>query len=87
VFTLGWAYDKSAMLFLTSRVEKDKVGILYSIIAVIMTIGGIIGGPIFGWSFSLGLKFSGSYLGLPFFIAASIYGLSALGILFFVFNS
>lgn len=68
MFTLGWAYDKSAMLFLTSRVEKDNIGLLYSTIAVIMTIGGIVGGPIYGGLFSLGLKLSGPWLGLPFFV-------------------
>jgi hypothetical protein len=88
VFTLGRAYDKSVMLFLTSRAEKDNIGLLYSTIAVIMTIGGTVGGPIYGGLFSLGLKLSGSWLGLPpFFVAASIYGLSSLGIWLFCFGS
>ena len=75
------------MLFLTSRVDKDKIGVFYSIIAVIMTIGGIVGGPIFGGSFAVGLKLSGSWMGLPFYIAASIYGLSSVGIWLFVTDS
>ncbi len=80
VFTLGWAYDKSTMLFLTSRVENNNIGLLYSIIAVIMTVGGIMGGPMYGSLFSLGWRLSGSWLGLPFFVAAGVYGFSGLGL-------
>ncbi|KAH6716089.1 hypothetical protein BKA61DRAFT_602481 [Leptodontidium sp. MPI-SDFR-AT-0119] len=52
-----------------------------------MTIGGIVGGPIFGGSFAVGLKLSSSWMGLPFYIAASIYGLSSVGIWLFVTDS
>lgn len=46
VFTLGYGYTQSAQLFLASRVEKDQLGLLYTVTATISAIGGIFGAPV-----------------------------------------
>ncbi|UKZ69757.1 uncharacterized protein TrAtP1_010761 [Trichoderma atroviride] len=80
VFTLGYGYTQSAQLFLASRVEKDQLGLLYTVTATISAIGGILGAPLIAQTLNLGLKLSGIWLGLPFFVAAGVYALSSIGV-------
>lgn len=80
VFTLGYGYTQSAQLFLASRVEKDQLGLLYTVTATISAIGGIFGAPLIAQTLNLGLKLSGIWLGLPFFVGAGIYALSSIGV-------
>lgn len=80
VFTLGYGYTQSAQLFLASRVEKDQLGLLYTVTATISAIGGIFGAPLIAQTLNLGLKLSGIWLGLPFFVGTGVYALSSIGV-------
>lgn len=66
--------------FVTSLVPKEEVALLYMLISVFACIGEMVGTPLLTLSLSLGIKHGGWLIGLPFFIAAGLYALSALSI-------
>ena len=82
VYTLGWGFDQSVQLWLTSRVERAQIAVLYSTISLVSSVGGLTEEPLLAFTFSAGLDMVGAGSGLPFLVAAGIFAVSSLGIWF-----
>jgi hypothetical protein len=65
---------------MTSLVSREDTALLFTMIGVFDSIGGLIGAPLLALSFSAGINKGGLLMGLPFYCAAVIYGLSGVSI-------
>lgn len=79
-WTLGTGYAALARSLITSLVDKQHVGRLYAAIAVVETLGSLTAAPILASMYSLGLKWKGAWIRLPFYCLVVVCILSALGI-------
>jgi len=75
---LGSGIGASLLSFMTSIIHKDEVGFLYTLLTFIGTIGGLAGTPSLQLALSKGIEIGGGWIGLPFYIATSMYVLGAL---------
>lgn len=85
ITTLGGGYQSLCRSLITSMVDKEHVARLYSLIAVIETATLLAAGPIVGVLFSLGMKWKGPYLGLPYLLIAVIWFCGGLAVWTFGF--
>lgn len=81
VFTLGTGLNPALRSLITSLVEKENVGKLYTAIALSDTVGALIGGPGLAAAYRWGMK--NGVLGLPFLVGAGLFA-SVAGVLFMV---
>lgn len=59
-------------------VSKHEIGLLYTIMAILDSIGALASTPLLAYSFSYGLSKGGLLIGLPFFIVATMYCISGV---------
>lgn len=71
--SLGSAFAVTSRSLATSLVAPDHVGTLYAAATLIQSLGTIISGPLFAYTFSLGMHFGDAWLGLPFLQAALLF--------------
>ena len=80
VYTLGTGFGPVVRSLITSLVEShhasktSDVGRLYAVIAVIEGIGSLVAGPGMAAAFRIGMKLGTGWLGLPFLVAAILFG-------------
>ena len=79
-WTMGTAFTSLCRSLITTLVDKQHVGRLYSVIAMVETVGGLIAGPSLAGFFALGLKWKGLWIGLPFFAVAAITLIAGFGV-------
>jgi MFS family permease len=77
---LGTGYSQAIRAFLTALVPKHEMALLYTLISVFSSVGMLVGSPILGYAFALGIRKGGTAIGLPFFCAAVLYGVAGLSI-------
>ena len=82
VFTLGQGFGAAMRSFLTSLAPKTETALLYTMISIFSSFGTLIGTPLIGLVFSLGIKKGGAAVALPFFVAAALYLCSGLSVWF-----
>lgn len=82
VYALGWGFDQSVQLWLTYRVERAQIAVLYSAISLVSSVGGLTEAPLLAFTFSAGLDLVGAGAGLPFLVAAGIFAVSSIGVWF-----
>lgn len=75
---LGSPIHLTARSLITSLVLPDQVGVLYTSLAVVQSVGILIAGPLFANTFRWGMKLGETWLGLPFFAASVMYLLAFL---------
>jgi len=75
VYALGAGYSGASRSLVTSFVERDQVGRLYAVLAMLDTAGTVVSGPTLSKIFSWGLALGGLWSGIPFFFAAALFGL------------
>lgn len=63
---------------MTKLVPKHEIGLLYTIMAILDSIGALASTPLLAYSFSYGLSKGGLLIGLPFFIVATMYCVSGV---------
>jgi MFS-type transporter involved in bile tolerance (Atg22 family) len=80
VFAMGAGFAQAMRSFVTSLVSRENIGVLYMLIAIVDAIGSLIAPPFFGWSLAAGLKPDAKVKGLPFVLAALMYGISAISV-------
>lgn len=78
VWAVGAGYSLLVRSLLTSLVEPHHVGTLNSTMAMLETIGSLLGGPLLSLSFRKGLDLGGIWLGLPFIGAGILSFIAAL---------
>ncbi|KAE8448084.1 hypothetical protein EG329_009849 [Mollisiaceae sp. DMI_Dod_QoI] len=80
IFTLGTGYTALARSLATTLVEREHIGQLYALIAVVEVVGALIAGPSLAQFYIVGLRWKGAWVGLPFFGVAVICAVAILGI-------
>jgi hypothetical protein len=75
---LGSPLSLTARGLITSLVLPNQVGILYTSLAVVQSIGSLIAGPFLAITFRIGMDLGDAWLGLPFPIASVLHFSSLL---------
>lgn len=78
VWAVGAGYSLLVRSLSTSLVEPHHIGTLNSTMAMLETIGSLLGGPLLSLSFRKGLDLGGIWLGLPFVGAGILSFVAAL---------
>ncbi|CAG8982664.1 hypothetical protein HYALB_00006062 [Hymenoscyphus albidus] len=79
LFTLSFGFHAAFQSYATSLVKPEEVALLYSALACMSIIGALIASPLIAATFRLGLSIGGLGIGLPFFVAAGFFTVSAIG--------
>lgn len=80
VLTLGSGFVALTRSLITTLVDERSVGQLYATISVLETVGAIAAGPIQSSLYALGLKWKGTWQGLPYFSFALITFVSGIAV-------
>lgn len=80
LFTAGSGFRQSLQSFLTGSVEPEEITLLYTSISILDSLGSLVAAPLLGSLLAAGIHIGGIALGLPFFAAAALYGVSAIGV-------
>ncbi|EHA52745.1 hypothetical protein MGG_15121 [Pyricularia oryzae 70-15] len=79
-YTLGSGFGPFARSLLSSLVEKDMVGTLYTTLSIMDTLGSLLAGPvvagIFGWS----MRLDGVWKGMPYLVSFVLCGLASVAL-------
>ncbi|KAM3440157.1 hypothetical protein NHJ13734_003430 [Beauveria thailandica] len=75
---LGFSFTVTARSFLTAMVEPRFMSLLYSGVTSVSYAGLIVGGPVFSTAFQWGLKLGGTWIGMPFLVAAVLFTVATL---------
>ncbi|KAI6403203.1 hypothetical protein MCOR23_003579 [Pyricularia oryzae] len=79
-YTLGSGFGLFARSLLSSLVEKDMVGTLYTTLSIMDTLGSLLAGPvvagIFGWS----MRLDGVWKGMPYLVSFVLCGLASVAL-------
>ncbi|KAI1810316.1 MFS general substrate transporter [Poronia punctata] len=71
---------------LVSRlVNPEQMSQVFTIVSIVEGIGALPAGPFLAWTFSLGMRVGGVWVGLPFFVLAAL-GALVFGVLFLVYD-
>lgn len=80
IFTLGSGFRQSIQSFITSLIDQNQIGSLYTIISIIDVIGSMAASALLAGTFAKGIQLGGMALGLPFLVSAGLYAISGLGV-------
>jgi MFS family permease len=80
IVALGTGQDSALRSMTTDMVEPSGVSIIYSAITMLRGIGASVSGPIYAGLYSVGLRYGGVWLGLPF-LAAGVFFAGGLALL------
>ncbi|OKL60951.1 hypothetical protein UA08_03240 [Talaromyces atroroseus] len=75
---LGSPLHLTARSSLTSLILPNQVGVLYTSLAVVQSVGILMAGPLLANTFRWGMKLGNTWLGLPFLAASVMYLLAFL---------
>lgn len=79
---LGASFQITARSLITSMVSQNLVGTVYTAIAAVTSVGMLIAGPLMAYAFRWGMQLDQFWLGMPFLVAAGLYGVSLILISF-----
>ncbi|KAK1565903.1 uncharacterized protein LY79DRAFT_529794, partial [Colletotrichum navitas] len=82
IFALGSGYNILIRSLLASVVEKDNIGMLYTIMSISETIGALVAGPLLAATFRTGMNWGGPWIGLPYISVGSLLAI-ATAVVFF----
>lgn len=78
IWSFGSGYRLLVRSILTSIVEQHHIGILNNTMAMLETVGSLIGGPLLSVTFRAGLDMGGNWIGLPFIGTGMMYLTAAI---------
>lgn len=73
LMSLGMAIVTVLRSLVTDMVPHQHVTLIYSMMTMMMRIGSGVAGPVFAWSFGLGMRLGSGWTGLPFLISAILF--------------
>ncbi|KAF0325165.1 MFS multidrug transporter [Colletotrichum asianum] len=76
-YTLGSSFARS---LLSSLVEKDMVGTLFTTLSMMDTLGSLLAGPIVARTFSWSMRLDGIWKGLPYIMSFAMCDLASLAL-------
>jgi hypothetical protein len=68
--TFAFGLGPALLSFMTSLVHKNDTAFLYMVLTVIGTLGALAGLPAMGLALSEGIHLGGTWIGLPYLVAA-----------------
>lgn len=82
IFALGSGFSPAARSLATTFVHQDQAGLLYTAMAIMQTIGGLVAGPLLALSFQWGLSLGHEWSGIPFTLVAGLFACGFVAICF-----
>ncbi|KAF3811975.1 Efflux pump ustT [Colletotrichum gloeosporioides] len=79
-YTLGNGFSSFARSLLSSLVEKNMVGTLFTTLSMMDTLGSLLAGPIVARTFSWSMRLDGIWKGLPYVMSFAMCGLASLAL-------
>ncbi|KAK1978314.1 major facilitator superfamily domain-containing protein [Colletotrichum cereale] len=79
-YTLGNGFSSFARSLLSSLVEKDMVGTLFTTLSIMDTLGSLLAGPIVAITFSWSMRLDGIWKGMPYVMSFILSGLASLAL-------
>ncbi|KAK1848599.1 MFS multidrug transporter [Colletotrichum chrysophilum] len=79
-YTLGNGFSSFARSLLSSLVEKDMVGTLFTTLSMMDTLGSLLAGPIVARTFSWSMRLDGIWKGMPYVMSFAMCGLASLAL-------
>ncbi|KAF4869877.1 MFS efflux pump atnC [Colletotrichum siamense] len=79
-YTLGNGFSSFARSLLSSLVEKDMVGTLFTTLSMMDTLGSLLAGPIVARTFSWSMRLDGIWKGMPYIMSFAMCGLASLAL-------
>lgn len=73
VYSLGSGYGATIRSLLTATVSPSHVGMLYSLMSLLESIGALVAGPLLAVTFRIGLDWGDIWVGLPFTSAGVLF--------------
>lgn len=73
-FALGSGFAPAARSLVTGFCRQGEAGLLYSVLAITQSVGGLIAGPLLAVSFRWGLSLGHEWTGIPFALIAGLFG-------------
>lgn len=83
LLTLGNGFGSFVRSLLSSLVEPDVIGTVYTALSIMDSIGSIVAGPVVAGLFNISMGLEGIWLGLPFvssFVLSSVIAVSVFTI-------
>ncbi|KAK2602823.1 hypothetical protein N8I77_009328 [Diaporthe amygdali] len=78
IFALGSGFTPAARSLVTTFVHQDEAGLLYSALAIMQSVGGLVAGPLLALTFRWGLSLGSEWTGIPFAAVAGLFACSFL---------
>ncbi|KAF4930332.1 MFS efflux pump atnC [Colletotrichum viniferum] len=79
-YTLRNGFSSFARSLLSSLVEKDMVGTLFTTLSMMDTLGSLLAGPIVARTFSCSMRLDGIWNGMPYVMSFAMCGLASLAL-------
>ncbi|KAL4929070.1 putative MFS transporter [Aspergillus undulatus] len=76
VMALGWGFTSALRSVASATVSDAQIGLLNTTIALVQGVGGVFASPALAGAFNYGLGVGGGWVGLPFLVAAVLFGVS-----------
>ncbi|BDD57514.1 hypothetical protein MAP00_002868 [Monascus purpureus] len=80
MLSVGSAFAVTSRSLATSLVPQDLVGTLYSAASVMQSLGALVAGPLFAYTFKFGMRLGEGWLGLPFLQAGFLFILAVISV-------
>ncbi|KAJ5100024.1 hypothetical protein N7532_007025 [Penicillium argentinense] len=80
ILSLGLGFLITTRSLVTALVLPSHIGTLYSALAISMSVGILISGPLFAYLFRIGMHLGNAWMGLPWLQASLIFGLVTIAI-------
>jgi len=80
IYTLGGGFGSLSRALITTMVDKEHIGRLYSAIAVVEIVTNLAAGPSMAGLYAVGLKLKGPWLALPFYALTLTVFMAGLGV-------
>lgn len=77
-YSLAAGYEFILRSLLVQAAHSENIATVYTTMSVLETTGLLISGPTLAATFKLGLRWGGSWIGLPFVVAAVLVGTGGL---------
>lgn len=83
IWTFGTGFLSLVRSLITTLVDEEHIGRLYAAISIVQTIATLAAGPMLAGLYTLGLRWQGSWVGLPFFLLSIVSFLACVEIWIF----
>ena len=80
IMTLGSGCTSVLRALITTQVDREHVARLYAAVSIVETSSSVLASPILATVYSMGLKWKGAWIGLPFFVVSVICFVGGCGL-------